>query len=109
MHKFFHDLLTEKDNETFELQRVFLFCSMLLAIVGFFWGCGLETIHVRRTGEFDMPSFFQGIAYLLGAETILLGGGAAAIFWKAKTENPDGSSTNFTQKITTEQTTNAKL
>lgn len=108
MNKFFRDLLTEKDGQTFELQRVFLFCSGIMSITAFVWGCTLESIHVYRTGQFDLPAFYQGIAYLIGAETLLLGGGGASIFWKAKTENADGA-TNFTQKIVTEQTTNAKL
>ena len=108
MDKFLRDLLTEKDGQTYELQRVFLFASMWLAIIGFFWGCALETWHVYKTGEFDMPAFFQGIAYLIGAETLLLGGGGAAIFFKSKTENPDGSMITSTEKITSERTVNAK-
>jgi hypothetical protein len=86
MTKFWSDILTEKDGKTFELQRLFLFVSMWLSVLAFFWGAGLESWHVYKTGDFDMPSFFQAVAYLLVSETILLGGGAASIFFKSKTE-----------------------
>ena len=88
MHKFWRDILTEKDGETYELQRLFLFVSMWLSVLAFFWGAGLESWHVYKTGDFDMPSFFQAVAYLMVSETILLGGGAASIFFKTKTETP---------------------
>lgn len=88
MKQFWKDILTERDGETYELQRLFLFASLLLSVLAFFWGCGLETYHVLKSGTFDMPSFFEAVAYLLCAETFLLGGGAASIFFKAKTEAP---------------------
>ena len=86
MSKFFKDLLTEKDGETFELQRVFLFVSMWICVAAFVVGCIYEGWHVHRSGDFDLPSFFQGISYLLVSETVLLGGGAASIFFKMKSE-----------------------
>ena len=82
-------MLTEKDGETYELQRMFLFVSMWICVAAFTIGCVFEWQHILKTpnGDFDLPSFFQGISYLLVSETILLGGGAASIFFKSKTES----------------------
>lgn len=107
LSKFWRDILTEKDGHTFELQRLFLFCSMVMSVIAFFWGAALETYHVYKTHQFDMPSFFEGVAYLLCAETVLLGGGGASLFFKMKTEKGDAATISSTEKTTTERTVNA--
>jgi hypothetical protein len=56
MSKFWKDLLTEKDGETYELQRVFFFVSTLIAVAAFVVGCIFEGWHVLKTGEFDLPN-----------------------------------------------------
>lgn len=96
--KFWRDILTEKDGHTYELQRVFFFCSLVISVLAFLWGCTLETFHVLYTDhhDFDMPSFFEAIAYLLVAETVLLGGGGASIFMKMKSERAGGGSQSST-------------
>jgi hypothetical protein len=87
--KFWKDVLTERDGESYELQRLFLFIGMFLFIIAFFWGAGLETWHVLNTPEhsFDLQSFFQATGTLLVTAAIFLGGGSASIYFKSKTEN----------------------
>ena len=87
--KFWKDVLTEKDGESFELQRLFLFISMILTVVAFFWGAGLETYHALNSADhaFDLQSFFQAVGTLLVSSTVMLGGGAASIYFKSKSEN----------------------
>ena len=70
MSKFWKDMLTEKDGETYELQRMFLFVSMWICVAAFTIGCVFEWQHILKTpnGDFDLPSFFQGISYLLVSE-----------------------------------------
>lgn len=90
MRKFWKDILTERDGESYELQRLFLFISMVLIVLAFFWGAALETYHVLYTPDhaFDLPSFFQAVSTLLVGSTVMLGGGAASIYFKTKTEAP---------------------
>ena len=89
MNKFWKDILTEKDGETFELQRLLNFISIWVSVMAFFVGCTFEGWHVFKTGDFDLPSFMQAIAYLLGATTLLIAGGGETVLRKLKTESAE--------------------
>jgi hypothetical protein len=68
--KFFKDMLTEDDNQTFCLARFCTFVAVAsFVIIGF--------IHVYRGGVFDFSQFGMGIGSVLGGGGVLIGGKAA--------------------------------
>ena len=71
MKQFLHHLLTGRDNRTWDVARVLLFCGGIV-----FLGCTLFSVF--KTLQFDMEKFGYGLGSLLGGGGIGIGAKAHA-------------------------------
>lgn len=86
-----NNMLTGKDNETHDIIRVAIAVVGILFPVMIVWGLAMESWAFARDKSFDLEAPYRGIAFLITAFGLFLGGSAGAIYWKRSTE-PDGSS-----------------
>lgn len=70
MGKFFKDILTEDDNQTWCIARV----SVLLGVISFIV---LAAVHVWHNATFSPADYGMGLGTLLGGGGVLIGGKAA--------------------------------
>jgi hypothetical protein len=84
------NMLTGKDNQTHDIIRVAIAIVGLLFPAMIVWGLAMETWAFAAGKSFDLEAPYRGIAFLITAFGLFLGGSAGAIYWKRVTE-PDGT------------------
>jgi hypothetical protein len=84
-------MLTGRDNETHDIIRVAIAVVGALFPVMIIWGLAMVSWAFALGKTFDLEAPYRGIAFLITAFGLFLGGSAGAIYWKRVTE-PDGSS-----------------
>lgn len=84
------NMITGKDNRTHDIIRVAIAMVGALFPVMIIWGLAMESWAFARGQSFDLETPYRGIAFLITAFGLFLGGSAGAIYWKRATE-PDGT------------------
>ena len=92
MKRFLNNITTGKDNQTHDIVRVAIAIVGALFPVMIVWGLGMVTWGFAVGKNFDLEPPYRGIAFLISAFGLFLGGSAGAIYWKRSTE-PDGTVT----------------
>lgn len=86
------NMLTGKDNRTHDIIRVAIAIVGVLFPLMIVWGLAMVTWAFAENKSFDLETPYRGIAFLITAFGLFLGGSAGAIYWKRETE-PDGTTT----------------
>jgi hypothetical protein len=82
MNKFFKDLLTENDGQSYDLVRVAIFLVVSMGIPTLVWGAVYSTIHPDH--HFDLQGFGIALGSLLGG----ICAAAVGVGQKQKTDTP---------------------
>lgn len=86
MHRAITNMLTGKDNRTHDIIRVAIAIVGVLFPLMIVWGLAMVTWAFALGKNFDLETPYRGIAYLITAFGLFLGGSAGAIYWKRETE-----------------------